>query len=70
VLALERLREVYSVKARLNQTQREELGLIEQVFFIFFVSFLLIFITIQFFLLLIRLMIILMKLCLELNVIC
>jgi hypothetical protein len=32
VLALERLREVYSVAARLNQTQREELGLIEQAY--------------------------------------
>jgi pre-mRNA-processing factor 8 len=32
VLALERLREVYSVSARLNQMQREELGLIEQAY--------------------------------------
>ena len=32
ILALERLREVYSVQARLNQTQREELGLIEQAY--------------------------------------
>ena len=32
VLALERLKEVYSVKARLNQSQREELGLIEQAY--------------------------------------
>jgi pre-mRNA-processing factor 8 len=31
VLALERLREVYSINSRLNQSQREELGLIEQV---------------------------------------
>jgi hypothetical protein len=31
VLALERLREVYSINSRLNQLQREELGLIEQV---------------------------------------
>ncbi|OUS43523.1 NUC071 domain-domain-containing protein [Ostreococcus tauri] len=32
ILALERLKENYSVAARLNQTQREELGLIEQAF--------------------------------------
>jgi pre-mRNA-processing factor 8 len=32
ILALERLREVYSVQARLNQQQREELGLIEQAY--------------------------------------
>ena len=32
LLALERLRESYSVKARLNQSQREELGLIEQAY--------------------------------------
>jgi hypothetical protein len=32
VLALERLRDVYSVAARLNQVQREELGLIEQAY--------------------------------------
>ncbi|KAI3379717.1 hypothetical protein SNEBB_004371 [Seison nebaliae] len=31
-LALERLREAYSVKSRLNQSQREELGLIEQAY--------------------------------------
>jgi hypothetical protein len=31
VLALERLKEMYSVAVRLNQQQREELGLIEQV---------------------------------------
>ena len=31
-LALERLKETYSVKSRLNQAQREELGLIEQAF--------------------------------------
>ncbi len=31
ILALERLKESYSAKARLNQSQREELGLIEQV---------------------------------------
>ena len=30
ILALERLKEAYSVKSRLNQSQREELGLIEQ----------------------------------------
>jgi pre-mRNA-processing factor 8 len=29
VLCLERLKEAYSVKSRLNQTQREELGYIE-----------------------------------------
>ena len=33
ILALERLKEAYSVKSRLNQSQREELGLIEQVKF-------------------------------------
>jgi pre-mRNA-processing factor 8 len=32
ILALERLKENYSVNARLNQNQREELGLIEQAF--------------------------------------
>ncbi|EKJ71151.1 hypothetical protein FPSE_08657 [Fusarium pseudograminearum CS3096] len=32
ILALERLREAYSVKGRLNQSQREELGLIEQAY--------------------------------------
>ena len=32
ILALERLKEAYSVKARLNQSQREELGLIEQAY--------------------------------------
>eukprot|EP00834_Sanchytrium_tribonematis_P005171 NODE_296_length_10502_cov_0.638374.p1 type:complete len:2225 gc:universal NODE_296_length_10502_cov_0.638374:3591-10265(+) len=32
VLALERLREQYSVKSRLNQQQREEMGLIEQAY--------------------------------------
>ncbi|KAJ1654027.1 hypothetical protein IWQ61_005969 [Dispira simplex] len=32
VLALERLRESYSVQSRLNQSQREELGLIEQAY--------------------------------------
>jgi pre-mRNA-processing factor 8 len=32
LLCLERLREVYSVKGRLNQSQREELGLIEQAY--------------------------------------
>ncbi len=32
ILALERLREAYSVQSRLNQQQREELGLIEQAF--------------------------------------
>jgi pre-mRNA-processing factor 8 len=32
ILALERLREAYSVKSRLNQNQREELGLIEQAY--------------------------------------
>ena len=31
ILALERLKESYSVAVRLNQQQREELGLIEQV---------------------------------------
>ena len=31
-LALERLKESYSVKSRLNQSQREELGLIEQAY--------------------------------------
>ena len=30
ILALERLKESYSAASRLNQTQREELGLIEQ----------------------------------------
>lgn len=32
ILALERLREAYSTKARLNQSQREELALIEQAY--------------------------------------
>ena len=32
VLALEKLREAYSVKSRLNQQQREEMGLIEQAY--------------------------------------
>ncbi|KUF95884.1 HIV Tat-specific factor 1 [Phytophthora nicotianae] len=32
ILALERLKEMYSVNNRLNQTQREELGLIEQAY--------------------------------------
>ncbi len=32
VLVLERLKEAYSVKSRLNQSQREELGLIEQAY--------------------------------------
>lgn len=32
ILALERLREAYSVQGRLNQSQREELGLIEQAY--------------------------------------
>jgi pre-mRNA-processing factor 8 len=32
ILALERLKEAYSVMARLNQSQREELGLIEQAY--------------------------------------
>ncbi|KAL8646079.1 MAG: hypothetical protein Q9210_006332 [Variospora velana] len=32
ILALERLREAYSVKGRLNQNQREELALIEQAY--------------------------------------
>lgn len=32
VLCLERLKEAYSVKSRLNQSQREELGLIEQAY--------------------------------------
>ncbi len=32
ILALERLREAYSVKNRLNQSQREELGLVEQAY--------------------------------------
>ncbi|RKP27577.1 PRP8 pre-mRNA processing factor 8 [Syncephalis pseudoplumigaleata] len=32
LLCLERLREAYSVKGRLNQSQREELGLIEQAY--------------------------------------
>ena len=31
ILALERLKEGYSVSVRINQQQREELGLIEQV---------------------------------------
>ena len=32
ILALERLKESYSVMSRLNQSQREELGLIEQAY--------------------------------------
>ena len=32
ILCLERLKEAYSVKSRLNQNQREELGLIEQAY--------------------------------------
>jgi len=32
IIALERLRESYSVKTRLNQSQREELGLIEEAY--------------------------------------
>lgn len=32
ILALERLKEAYSVKSRLNQQQREELGLVEQAY--------------------------------------
>ena len=32
ILALERLKESYSAASRLNQTQREELGLIEQAY--------------------------------------
>eukprot|EP00054_Salpingoeca_dolichothecata_P008277 m.47246 g.47246 ORF g.47246 m.47246 type:complete len:2320 (+) comp17625_c1_seq1:72-7031(+) len=32
ILALERLKEAYSVKSRLNQSQREELGLVEQAY--------------------------------------
>ncbi|CAO3568323.1 unnamed protein product [Mortierella alpina] len=32
ILALERLKEAYSVKGRLNQSQREELGLVEQAY--------------------------------------
>jgi pre-mRNA-processing factor 8 len=32
ILALERLKETYTVSVRLNQTQREELGLIEQAY--------------------------------------
>ena len=32
ILALERLKEAYNVKSRLNQKQREELGLIEQAY--------------------------------------
>lgn len=32
ILALERLKEAYSVKSRLNQSQREELALIEQAY--------------------------------------
>ena len=32
MLALERLKEAYSVKSRLNQSQREELGLVEQAY--------------------------------------
>ena len=32
ILALERLKESYSIASRLNQTQREELGFIEQAF--------------------------------------
>ncbi|KAG0054163.1 Pre-mRNA-processing-splicing factor 8 [Gryganskiella cystojenkinii] len=32
ILALEKLKEAYSVKGRLNQSQREELGLVEQAY--------------------------------------
>ena len=32
ILALERLREAYNVKSRMNQSQREEMGLIEQAY--------------------------------------
>ncbi len=32
ILALERLKEAYSVKSRLNASQREELGLVEQAY--------------------------------------
>ena len=32
ILALERLKEAYSVKSRLNQSQREELGLVEKAY--------------------------------------
>jgi len=32
ILALERLKEAYNVKSRLNQSQREEMGLIEQAY--------------------------------------
>lgn len=32
ILALERLRECFSIKSRINQSQREELGLIEQAY--------------------------------------
>ena len=32
VLALEKLKEAYSVKGRLNQNQREELALVEQAY--------------------------------------
>ena len=32
ILALERLKEAYTVKTRLNQSQREELGLVEQAY--------------------------------------
>ena len=32
ILALERLKEAYNVKSRLNQSQREELGLVEQAY--------------------------------------
>ena len=32
ILALERLKEAYSVQGRLNQSQREEIGLIEQAY--------------------------------------
>ena len=32
MLALEKLKEAYSVKGRLNQSQREELALIEQAY--------------------------------------
>ncbi len=34
ILALERLKEQYTVAVRLNQQQREELGLVEQVMFL------------------------------------
>ena len=33
ILALEKMKEQYTVAVRLNQLQREELGLVEQVFY-------------------------------------